>query len=67
MMSDMSVRRCRTMETRQSLELRPNCAAVDWLGVIPPAHLAMKDKPLRYSRRLVESRQRPKKPDPSLL
>jgi hypothetical protein len=55
------------METRQSLELRPNCAAVDWLGVIPPAHLAMKDKPLRYSRRLVESRQRPKKPDPSLL
>ncbi|WP_295853426.1 hypothetical protein, partial [Tardiphaga sp.] len=48
-------------------KLRPNCAAVDWLGVIPPAHLAMKDKPLRYSRRLVESRQRPKKPDPSLL
>ena len=48
-------------------KLRPNCAAVDWLGMIPPAHLAMKDKPLRYSRRLVESRQRPKKPDPSLL
>jgi hypothetical protein len=47
--------------------LKPNCAAVDWLGMIPPAHLAMKDKPLRYSRRLVESRQRPKKPDPSLL
>jgi hypothetical protein len=67
MMSDMSAWQCRTMETRQRLELRPNCAAVDWLGVIPPAHLAMKDKPLRYSRRLVESRQRPKKPDPSLL
>jgi hypothetical protein len=48
-------------------KLKPNCAAVDWLGGIPPAHLAMKDKPLRYSRRLVESRQRPKKPDPSLL
>jgi hypothetical protein len=48
-------------------KLKPDCAAVDWLGVIPPAHLAMKDKPLRYSRRLVESRQRPKKPDPSLL
>jgi hypothetical protein len=22
-------------------------AAVDWLGVIPPAHLAMKDKPFQ--------------------
>jgi hypothetical protein len=37
------------------------------LGVIPPAHLAMKDKPLRDSRRLVESRQRPTKPEPALL
>jgi hypothetical protein len=55
------------MEARQSRKLRPNCAAVDWLGVIPPAHLAMKDKPLRYSRWLMESQQRPKKPDPSLL
>jgi hypothetical protein len=42
-------------------------AAVDWLGVDPTAHLAMKDKPLRYSRWLMESQQRPKKPDPSLL
>src|ERR1700709_497762 len=67
MISDMSVWRWRTMETRYRLALRPNCAAVDWLGMIPPAHLAMKDKPLRYSRRLVESRQRPKKPDPALL
>jgi hypothetical protein len=55
------------MEAQRSRKLKPNCAAVDWLGKIPPAHLAMKDKPLRYSRRLVESRQRPKKPDPSLL
>src|SRR6202035_4280517 len=46
-------------------KLRPNCAAVDWLGRIPPAHLAMKDKPLRYSRRLVESRQRPQLLAPS--
>jgi hypothetical protein len=40
-----------------------------WIGweMLPPAHLAMKDKPLRYSRWLVESQQRPKKPDPSLL
>jgi hypothetical protein len=56
------------MEAQQKpKKLEPNCAAVDWLGMIPPAHLAMKDKPLRYSRRLMESRQRPKKPDPSLL
>src|ERR1700730_1274111 len=48
-------------------KLRPNCAAVDWLGMIPPAHLAMKDKPLRYSRRLVGRRKSPKKPDPSFL
>jgi hypothetical protein len=26
---------------------RPNCAAVDWLGNFPPAHLAMKDKPFQ--------------------
>jgi hypothetical protein len=44
------------MEAQRSQKLKPNCAAVDWLGMIPPAHLAMKDKPLRYSRRLVESR-----------
>jgi hypothetical protein len=25
----------------------PNCAAVDWLGNFPPAHLAMKDKPFQ--------------------
>ena len=31
----------------KALKLRPNCAAVDWLGVIPPAHLAMKDKPFQ--------------------
>src|SRR3979411_2962769 len=48
-------------------KLRPNCAAVDWLGRIPPAHLAMKDKPLRYSRRLVESRPRTKSPVRTLL
>src|SRR5712691_10050690 len=51
------------MEARGGQKLSPNCAAVDWLGMIPPAHLAMKDKPLRYSRRLMESRQRPKKAD----
>jgi hypothetical protein len=35
------------METRRSLELRPNCAAVDGLGMFPPDHLAMKDKPFQ--------------------
>jgi len=35
------------METRRDLELGPNCAAVDWLGIFPPDHLAMKDKPFQ--------------------
>src|SRR3978361_1235186 len=26
------------MEARRGQKLRPNCAAVDWLGMIPPAH-----------------------------
>ena len=28
-------------------DLRSDCAAVDWLGKLPPAHLAMKDKPFQ--------------------
>jgi hypothetical protein len=28
-------------------EPEPNCAALDWLGIFPPAHLAMKDKPFQ--------------------
>jgi len=28
-------------------KLNPNCAAVDWLGIFPPADLAMKDKPFQ--------------------
>ena len=31
----------------EAKNLRPNCAAVDWLGKLPPAHLAMKDKPFQ--------------------
>jgi hypothetical protein len=56
------------MEAQRSQKTQ-NRIVLPWIGweFIPPAHLAMKDKPLRYSRRLVESRQRPKKPDPSLL
>jgi hypothetical protein len=66
----MSVQRLRTQSRdggAAKSKAQTVSAAVDWLGVIPPAHLAMKDKPLRYSRWLLESQQRPKKPDPSLL
>jgi hypothetical protein len=31
----------------EAKNLKPNCAAVDWLGMLPPAHLAMKDKPFQ--------------------
>jgi len=31
----------------EATRLKPDCAAVDWLGIFPPAHLAMKDKPFQ--------------------
>jgi len=55
-MSGLRLDQCRTMETRQDRDVEPVlcCRGLD--GKVPSARLAMKDKPLRYPSRLVESR-----------
>jgi hypothetical protein len=60
------LQRRRAMEARRAISSDEQCC-LGLVGKDPARSLAMKDKPLRYSRRLMESRQRPKKPAPSLL